>query len=72
MVGVFWALGWEKKPKFSKKLFTSLIPAGFFHCVGHVSACVSFSMVAVSFTHIIKSAEPAYNVAFGQLLFGIG
>ncbi len=25
---------------------------------GHVSACVSFSLMAVSFSHIVKSAEP--------------
>lgn len=71
VVAILWALGVEKKPKFSKKLFMSLIPAGFFHCVGHVSACVSFSLVAVSFSHIVKSAEPVYSVILGQLLFGI-
>ncbi|MVG17328.1 hypothetical protein EF849_23160, partial [Aeromonas jandaei] len=32
------------------------------HTIGHVAATVSMSKVAVSFTHIIKSGEPAFSV----------
>ena len=32
------------------------------HTIGHVAATISMSKVAVSFTHIIKSAEPAFSV----------
>ncbi|THU45152.1 hypothetical protein C4D60_Mb02t14850 [Musa balbisiana] len=32
------------------------------HTVGHVAATVSMSKVAASFTHIIKSGEPAFSV----------
>ena len=38
----------------------------FFQTVGHVSACVSFSQMAVSFTHVVKAAEPVMSVILAQ------
>ncbi|KAG5606848.1 hypothetical protein H5410_028340 [Solanum commersonii] len=38
------------------------------HTIGHVAATVSMSKVAVSFTHIIKSGEPAFSVLVSRLL----
>jgi len=40
------------------------------HTIGHVAATVSMSKVAVSFTHIIKSAEPAFSVLVSRFLLG--
>lgn len=40
------------------------------HTIGHVAATVSMSKVAVSFTHIIKSGEPAFSVLVSRLLLG--
>ena len=40
------------------------------HTIGHVAATVSMSKVAVSFTHIIKSGEPAFSVLVSSLLLG--
>lgn len=40
------------------------------HTIGHVAATVSMSKVAVSFTHIIKSGEPAFSVLVARLLLG--
>jgi solute carrier family 35 protein E1 len=40
------------------------------HTIGHVAATVSMSKVAVSFTHIIKSAEPAFSVVISRFLLG--
>ena len=40
------------------------------HTIGHVAATVSMSKVAVSFTHIIKSAEPAFSVLVSKFLLG--
>lgn len=40
------------------------------HTIGHVAATVSMSKVAVSFTHIIKSSEPAFSVIIQKLVFG--
>ena len=38
------------------------------HTIGHVAATVSMSKVAVSFTHIIKSGEPAFSVLVSRFL----
>lgn len=40
------------------------------HTIGHVAATVSMSKVAVSFTHIIKSAEPAFSVIVSRFFLG--
>ena len=65
--GVIWMAGmWTLKlqpvPKVSKKIIFSLAPVALFHTIAHVSACVSFSKMAVSFTHVIKAAEPVFSV----------
>nr|QKY14896.1 xylulose 5-phosphate/phosphate translocator (XPT) [Polytomella parva] len=65
-----WTLGLQKAPRVDGKLFLALLPVGLFHTIGHVSACVSFSQVAVSFTHIIKSAEPVFSVLFSGPFLG--
>lgn len=49
----------------------ALLPVALFHTIGHVSACVSFSQVAVSFAHIVKSAEPVFSVILSWPLLGI-
>lgn len=48
----------------------ALLPVALFHTLGHVTACVSFSQVAVSFTHIIKSAEPVFSVILSGPMLG--
>jgi hypothetical protein len=40
------------------------------HTIGHVAATVSMSKVAVSFTHIIKSGEPAFSVLVSRFMLG--
>lgn len=40
------------------------------HTIGHVAATVSMSKVAVSFTHIIKSSEPAFSVLVSRFILG--
>ncbi|XLS79399.1 hypothetical protein HN51_063624 [Arachis hypogaea] len=40
------------------------------HTIGHVAATVSMSKVAVSFTHHIKSGEPAFSVLVSRFLLG--
>ncbi|CAI0554618.1 unnamed protein product [Linum tenue] len=63
--GCIWMLAnWSINRRFPK---ISKDPA-LFHTVGHISACVSFSKVAVSFTHVIKSAEPVFSVIFSSFL----
>ena len=65
--GLFMSFLWLFKihpiPKLPRGFFKSLLPVAFFHTIGHVAACVSFSKLAVSFTHVIKASEPVFTVA---------
>ena len=67
---VVWATGIQEKPKVSKAFLVAVLPVAFFHMVGHVSACVSFSKMAVSFTHVIKASEPVFSVILSGPLLG--
>ncbi|KAL4354763.1 hypothetical protein GQ457_06G022120 [Hibiscus cannabinus] len=83
MMLVSWAVRIAEPPKidleFWKALFPVRFPSLFFffvwlvavaHTIGHVAATVSMSKVAVSFTHIIKSGEPAFSVLVSRFLLG--
>ncbi|KAL6565770.1 hypothetical protein OROHE_004825 [Orobanche hederae] len=65
---VLWSLKLQPCPKIDKSFIIALLAPALFHTVGHISACVSFSKVAVSFTHVIKSAEPVFSVIFSAFL----
>jgi solute carrier family 35 protein E1 len=60
-----WAAKLQPVPKIDKKFLLALMPVALFHTVGHVFACLSFSEMAVSFAHIVKSAEPVGGTFFG-------
>ncbi|XP_062097847.1 xylulose 5-phosphate/phosphate translocator, chloroplastic [Humulus lupulus] len=63
-----WSLKLQPCPKISKPFIVALLGPALFHTIGHISACVSFSKVAVSFTHVIKSSEPVFSVVFSSFL----
>jgi solute carrier family 35 protein E1 len=65
---ILWSLKLQPCPKISKPFIVALLGPALFHTIGHISACVSFSKVAVSFTHVIKSSEPAFSVVFSSFL----
>ncbi|CAM8901730.1 unnamed protein product [Rhodiola kirilowii] len=65
---VLWGLKLQPCPKISKEFVIALLGPALFHTIGHISACVSFSKVAVSFTHVIKSSEPVFSVVFSSFL----
>ncbi|MEW5296931.1 MAG: hypothetical protein WDW36_000177 [Sanguina aurantia] len=65
-----WVSKLQPVPQLSWGFAAALMPVALFHTIGHVSACVSFSQMAVSFTHIIKSAEPVLSVALSGPLLG--
>ncbi|XVE90331.1 hypothetical protein DITRI_Ditri20bG0068800 [Diplodiscus trichospermus] len=65
---VLWSLKLQPCPKITKPFIIALLGPALFHTIGHISACVSFSKVAVSFTHVIKSAEPVFSVVFSSFL----
>uniref|UniRef100_A0A5B7AWA8 Sugar phosphate transporter domain-containing protein n=1 Tax=Davidia involucrata TaxID=16924 RepID=A0A5B7AWA8_DAVIN len=63
-----WTFKLQPCPKISKPFIIALLGPALFHTIGHISACVSFSKVAVSFTHVIKSSEPVFSVVFSSFL----
>lgn len=65
---ILWSLKLQPCPKISKPFIIALLGPALFHTIGHISACVSFSKVAVSFTHVIKSSEPVFSVVFSSFL----
>ncbi|XXG43927.1 hypothetical protein AAC387_Pa01g3848 [Persea americana] len=63
-----WSFNLQPYPKISKDLILALLGPALFHSIGHISAGVSLSKVAVSFTHVIKSSEPVFSVVFSSFL----
>ncbi|CAJ1941290.1 unnamed protein product [Sphenostylis stenocarpa] len=67
---ISWATRVADVPKVNLEFWKALIPVAVAHTIGHVAATVSMSKVAVSFTHIIKSGEPAFSVLVSRFLLG--
>jgi len=67
---ISWALRIAEAPKTDLEFWKTLLPVAVAHTIGHVAATVSMSKVAVSFTHIIKSGEPAFSVLVSRFILG--
>lgn len=67
---ISWATNFVEAPKTDPDFWKTLFPVAVAHTIGHVAATVSMSKVAVSFTHIIKSGEPAFSVLVSRFLLG--
>ncbi|XP_061345574.1 glucose-6-phosphate/phosphate translocator 2, chloroplastic-like [Gastrolobium bilobum] len=67
---ISWATRVADVPKVNLDFWKALFPVAVAHTIGHVAATVSMSKVAVSFTHIIKSGEPAFSVLVSRFLLG--
>lgn len=65
-----WTLQPSTRPKVSRKLLRALFLPTLSHLVGHVSTCISFSYVAVSFSHIVKACEPAFGALGSAVVLG--
>ncbi|ESW25918.1 hypothetical protein PHAVU_003G076600 [Phaseolus vulgaris] len=70
MMLISWATRVADVPKLNLEFWKALFPVAVAHTIGHVAATVSMSKVAVSFTHIIKSGEPAFSVLVSRFLLG--
>ncbi|VVA93779.1 unnamed protein product [Arabis nemorensis] len=70
MMLVSWATRVAEAPKTDLEFWKTLFPVAVAHTIGHVAATVSMSKVAVSFTHIIKSGEPAFSVLVSRFFLG--
>ncbi|KAK9064199.1 hypothetical protein SSX86_015579 [Deinandra increscens subsp. villosa] len=67
---VSWATRMVEAPKTDAEFWKALFPVALAHTIGHVAATISMSKVAVSFTHIIKSGEPAFSVFVSRFFLG--
>ncbi|CAM8986947.1 unnamed protein product [Rhodiola kirilowii] len=67
---ISWATKLVEAPNTDFEFWKTLLPVAVAHTIGHVAATVSMSKVAVSFTHIIKSGEPAFSVLVSRFLLG--
>ncbi|KAF5814983.1 putative triose phosphate/phosphoenolpyruvate translocator, sugar phosphate transporter [Helianthus annuus] len=67
---ISWATKVAEAPNTDVEFWKSLFPVALAHTIGHVAATVSMSKVAVSFTHIIKSGEPAFSVLVSRFILG--
>ena len=58
-----WVLGIRKTPELTGSEIKALLPVAVSHLLTHIGAIISLGAGAVSFTHIVKAAEPAgkYN-----------
>ncbi|KAK4858844.1 hypothetical protein QYF36_022914 [Acer negundo] len=68
MMLVSWVTRIAEAPKTDFEFWKTLVPVALAHTIGHVAAAVSMSKVTVSFTHIIKSGEPAFSVLVSRVL----
>merc|ERR1719240_98278 len=65
-----WLTGIRKPPKLSGDAIRTLLPIAFCHSIGHIGAVVSAGAGAVSFTQIVKAAEPVFTCGLSALLLG--
>ncbi|KAK7363723.1 hypothetical protein VNO77_05875 [Canavalia gladiata] len=70
MMLISWATRVADVPKVNLDFWKALFPVAVAHTIGHVAATVSMSKVAASFTHIIKSGEPAFSVLVSRFFLG--
>ena len=62
-----WASGLRKTPELSADDIKTLTPIAILHSLTHLGAIVSLGAGAVSFTHIVKAAEPAVSAAMSAV-----
>lgn len=63
-----WVLNIRKKPEVTNEELKNLLPLALCHLGTHLGAVVSLSAGAVSFTHIVKAAEPAVSAALSAIV----
>lgn len=63
---LFWGTGLRSVPsiKSGKTFFRVVVPQGLCHLFVHLGAVVSMGIGAVSFTHVVKAAEPVITAIF--------
>lgn len=62
-----WLLKVRKAPVLNTEEIKNLLPVAVLHLLTHLGAVVSLGAGAVSFTHIVKAAEPAVSAALSAV-----
>lgn len=65
-----WYLGFRPIPKMDAEDVKNILIIAALHTAGHYGAVVSMSLGAVTFTHIVKAAEPVFSTIFTGLILG--
>ncbi|CAM9159324.1 unnamed protein product [Scytosiphon promiscuus] len=65
-----WLTKLRKAPKLAKGSLGPLSQLAALHTTAHVTAVLSLGAGAVSFTHIVKAAEPVFTAGFSAALLG--
>jgi solute carrier family 35, member E1 len=69
-VGLQWALRLRAAPRLEPGALSRALPVAFFHGGGQLATVLSLGAGAVSFTHIVKAAEPLFSAAVAAAAFG--
>jgi solute carrier family 35, member E1 len=71
-IPVFLPVWLFKRPNFEscRAIIPSICKIGFVHALGNLATVISLSQGSVSFTHIIKAAEPIFSAGLSALIFG--
>ncbi len=70
MVLLMWLTKLRKSPKMNKQVLQGYFPIAACHALGHVAAVMSVSCGAVSFTQIVKAAEPVFTCVLSSIILG--
>lgn len=65
-----WLSGARKAPKLTSGEIVTMTPIATMHALGHVAAVISFAWGAVSFTQIVKAAEPVFTAGLSGVFLG--
>jgi solute carrier family 35 protein E1 len=63
-----WGLKFGKTPELTTDEVKTLVPVAVLHLLTHLGAVVSLGAGAVSFTHIVKAAEPAVSALLSAVV----
>lgn len=63
-----WLTGMRKIPKLTSGDVVKIGVIALLHCIGHFGAVISMSLGAVTFTHIVKAAEPVFQTVLKGLI----
>lgn len=66
-----WLTGMRKIPKLTLGDVTKIGTISLLHVIGHFGAVISMSLGAVTFTHIVKAAEPVCTTILTGMIMGV-